>query len=94
MEGLTLNVFRKTWNRHFGCGAIEKYYTPFLNANHTLHFQNKEIRDILPEHNRISSILIPQVMSNKAEEFVWAVKKKPPAGDNSRRLFPSEGMYS
>ena len=73
MEGITLAVYRNVHSRFFP--GVEAYFTPFLSANQTLHFKGKEIRDILPEHNRISSILIPQVMSNKAEEFVWAVKE-------------------
>lgn len=74
MEGLTLNVFRKTWDRHFGCGAIEKYYTPFLNANHTLHFQNKEIRDILPENNEGMPVAV-QILTNKPDQLAWAVQE-------------------
>lgn len=74
MEGLTLNVFRKIWDRHFGCGAIEKYYTPFLNANHTLHFQNKEIRDILPENNEGMPVAV-QILTNKPDQLAWAVQE-------------------
>lgn len=71
MEGLTLYAFRQTHNSFFQ--GIDKYYTPFLVANQTLHFKKKEIREILPENNRDMNV-VPQVLSNKAEEFLWAVR--------------------
>lgn len=72
MEGLTLAIFRRIWAKHFGCGLVEKYYTPFLNANHTLHFQGKEIRDILPENNAGMHV-VPQILTNKPDQLAWAV---------------------
>ena len=59
---------------HHACfGGVSKYYTPFLVANQTLHFKKKEIREILPENNRGLEV-VPQVLTNKAEEFLWAVR--------------------
>jgi len=71
MEGITLAVFRRIHHRHFP--GIEKYFSPFLVANQTLHFHKKEIRDILPEANP-SVPLVPQILTNKADQMLWAVE--------------------
>lgn len=71
MEGLTLFPFRQV--HHVFYPGIDKYYTPFLVANQTLHFKKKEIRELLPENNAGLSV-VPQILANKPEEFVWAVR--------------------
>ncbi len=71
MEGLTTFPFRQVHHRFFP--GVDKYFTPFLVANQTLHFKRKEIRELLPENNK-DICTVPQVLSNKAEEFLWAVR--------------------
>ena len=71
MEGLTTYPFRQVHHSFFP--GIEKYFTPFLVANQTLHFKKKEIRELLPENNAGLHV-VPQVLTNKAEEFLWAVR--------------------
>ena len=71
MEGLTTFPFRQV--HHSFYPGIEKYYTPFLVANQTLHFKKKELRELLPENNA-GIHTVPQVLTNKAEEFLWAVR--------------------
>ena len=73
MEGITLHPFRLIHNQFFP-GCIDEYYTPFLVANQTKTFKNKEIRDVLPENNRGLRV-VPQLLANDAEEFVSAVEK-------------------
>ena len=72
MEGITLFPFRDVHHRHFP--GTERYFTPFLVANQTLHFKNREIRDVLPGNN-LGIHVVPQVLSNKAEEFLWAARE-------------------
>lgn len=70
MEGITLAVFRRIHQQYFP--GIDKYFSPFLVANQTLHFHKKEIRDILPEANP-GIYLVPQILTNRAEQMLWAV---------------------
>lgn len=69
MEGVTGYIYRNTHHIHFP--GIDKYFTPFLVANQTYHFKSKEILDVAPENNQ-GMVVVPQIMANKAEEFVWA----------------------
>ena len=71
MEGLTTWYFRQLHHTFFGGAA--RYYTPFLSANQNLSFQSREKAEIAPEHNQ-GIALVPQIMTNRADEFVWAVR--------------------
>ena len=72
MEGITLFPLR---NAHRQCfPGIDKYFSPFLVANQTLHFHQNEIRDILPRNNK-DIVLIPQILTNRADQMVWAMEK-------------------
>ena len=64
--------FRRVYQEFFP--GIDKYFSPFLVANQTLHFKNKEIRDILPENNE-GIPLVPQILTNKPYEMIWAIKE-------------------
>lgn len=71
MEGITGYPFRNTFQKYFP--GADRYYSPFLVANQTFHFKKKELRDVDPKNNDTLH-LIPQVMTNQAEQFVWAVE--------------------
>lgn len=68
MEGITGYVFRNA-HRAVYRGA-DRYFTPFLapGASHVL--SSREKNDILPENNR-NVCLIPQILTNRAEDFLW-----------------------
>ena len=72
MEGITGCLFRRL-HRQFFPGA-DRYYTPFLTANQTKHFKNKELRDIDPAENA-GVPLVPQVLTKDPVQFAWAVDK-------------------
>lgn len=64
MEGLTTYNFRTAWNRYYG--GMDKYFTPFIcNRN----MNSRERNDVLPEHN-VGMNTVPQILTNKAEEFL------------------------
>ncbi len=69
MEGITTYLFRNAFHRHFG-GAC-KYFTPFL-SNRGL--SSRERNDVLPEHNT-DIPLIPQILTNRSEEFLAVAKR-------------------
>ena len=64
MEGLTTYNFRTNWNRCYG--GMDKYFTPFISNR---HMNSRERNDVLPEHN-VGMYTVPQILTNKAEEFL------------------------
>ena len=80
MEGITQYPLRNIHRRMFG-DCVDKYFTPFLTAHHNNHFKKREKRDALPENIDLEVFddyghqIVPQIMSNKTESFVWAAKE-------------------
>ena len=66
MEGITTKTFRRVFRSHFS--GVDRYYTPFLVANHTHHFKQRELRELEP----FEDLLIPQVLTSDKDDFVWA----------------------
>ncbi len=71
MEGVTGYVFRNAHRRFYG--NITKYFSPFLAPNCSRKLSSRERNDILPEHNK-GIMLVPQVLTNRAEDFIWAAQ--------------------
>lgn len=69
MEGVTGYIYRNVHHTFFP--GTDKYFTPFVVANRTYSFKTKEKKDVAPENNRGMHV-VPQIMANKAEEFLWA----------------------
>lgn len=72
LEGITDSIFRNTFEKYYG--GIDKYYTPFLSPNSTYKFTTREFNHINPEKNDINKT-VPQLLTNKAEHFLWAVEE-------------------
>ena len=72
MEGITGYVFRNAHHRHFH--GIKAYYTPFISPNQTRKLTPRELNDVIPEHNEDVPV-IPQVLTNKADDFLWAAER-------------------
>lgn len=68
MEGITTYIFRRNFNKYFG--GIQRYYTPFLAS---MHLSRQETNEVLPENNE-GMTLVPQILSNKADEFIEITK--------------------
>ena len=77
LEGVTDSIYRNTFSDYYG--GIDKYYTPFISPNSTCKFTTREWKDINPEKNDINST-VPQLITNKAEHFLWAVGEIVPLG--------------
>lgn len=71
MEGLTVHTFRNNWNKFYG--GADKLFTPFIAAEGSRKMKSREIRDILPENNR-GIYLVPQIISNNADNFIRFAK--------------------
>lgn len=72
MEGITTYIYRNAHAAHFG--KMDKYYTPFLSLHKEKEFNHKELQEILPKHNEGLNV-IPQVLTNSAEDFLVAAEK-------------------
>ena len=68
MEGITGYVYRNAHHALFP--HVDLYVTPFLQPNQNHRFSSRERNDILPEHNK-GITLIPQILTNRAEDFIW-----------------------
>lgn len=68
LQGFTDFRFRNAFNKHFG--GIDTFYAPYIKLNGKLHIKPAYERDILPENNTNITV-IPQVMTNNAEEFLF-----------------------
>ena len=69
LEGITTMTYRRAYERNFG--GVDRYFTPFI-VNKKLGA--REIEGILPENNP-GETLIPQIMSNRAEDFIQVSKE-------------------
>lgn len=72
MEGLTGRVFRAAMTQHFP-GEL-RFYSPFISPTSSPDLRSKEMSDVQPEENR-GQTLIPQILSNHAEEFLFTAEK-------------------
>ena len=67
MEGITIHTYRNICNDMFP--YMDKFFSPFLVTKTKTVFSAKELRDIIPENNEGLS-LVPQVLTNHAEDFI------------------------
>ncbi|MFI3171056.1 MAG: tRNA-dihydrouridine synthase family protein [Eubacteriales bacterium] len=72
MEGVNTAFYRNAQNELFG--GVDKFYSPFLVPNDGIRFKRKQLMDILPERNQGIN-LIPQLLTNKVDDFVRASKE-------------------
>lgn len=67
MEGITGYIYRQAYETVFT--PLDKYFTPFINANLSGKFSSREWEDICPEHNQ-GRVVIPQILTNRSEDFI------------------------
>lgn len=83
LEGVTGYIYRNAHNAFFN--NIDKYFAPFIVANQGDGFKAREINDILPENNQ-GLVLIPQILTNNASDFIHTSKKIHQLGYNEINL--------
>ena len=66
-QGITDVVYRNVFKRHFR--GIDKYYTPFFTGIQKDNSRSLRGEEIDPAHNDVS-IVVPQILSNSAEEII------------------------
>ncbi|MGE0560557.1 MAG: tRNA dihydrouridine synthase [Flavobacteriales bacterium] len=71
LQGFTDFRFRNAFNKYFG--GIDTFYTPYIRFNGKMEIKPAFERDILPKNNTVKE-LIPQIMTNNADEFLFVAK--------------------
>jgi tRNA-dihydrouridine synthase B len=71
LQGFTDFRFRNAFHKHFG--GIDTFYSPYIKLNGKLVIKGSYERDILPENNDTLEV-IPQLITNDAEEFLFVAK--------------------
>lgn len=70
LQGFTDFRFRNAFHKYFG--GIDTFYAPYIRYGGKLEIKGSYQRDLDPENNHIPE-LIPQVMTNSADEFLHSV---------------------
>ncbi len=71
MEGVTDAVYRRTHHAHFG--GVQKYFIPFISPTQNLVLTPRERNNVSPEVNAGMNV-VPQVLTKKADHFLWAAQ--------------------
>ena len=71
LQGFTDFRFRNAFHHYFG--GIDTFYAPYIRLNGKLKIKQSYQNDLQPENNSTTN-LIPQVMTNDANEFLFVVK--------------------
>ncbi len=72
LEGITTRIYRRAYHDCFR--PMDKYFTPFLSPHTKRGFNAKELAEILPENNK-GMRLVPQILTNRAEDFLGTAEK-------------------
>jgi len=67
MEGATNYVFRKAYIKHFS--GVDKFFTPFITPHMKKGFSRSELMELNKDYNKGQN-LIPQILTNSAEDFL------------------------
>ncbi|MCW2120059.1 tRNA dihydrouridine synthase [Flavobacterium sp. 7A] len=71
LQGFTDFRFRNAQNKFFG--GIDTFYSPYIRLNGKLVVKPSYERDLLPENN-VGLEVIPQVITNDVDEFLFVAK--------------------
>ncbi|KAA1245803.1 tRNA-dihydrouridine synthase [Aquimarina sp. RZ0] len=71
LQGFTDFRFRNAFHQYFG--GIDTFYSPYIRFNGKVKIKPSFEKDILPENNTVPRV-IPQIMTNDADEFLFVVK--------------------
>ena len=71
LQGFTDFRFRNAQNKLFG--GIDTFYSPYIRLNGKMIIKPSYERDLLPENN-LDLEVIPQVITNDADEFLFVAK--------------------
>lgn len=94
MEGITGYIYRNAYQKYFE--PFDKYFLPFISPNPKGKLAPWEEADLLPEHNQ-NMYVVPQILTNRAEEFISTAKMIKKYGYDEVNLnlgCPSKGVVA
>jgi len=71
LQGFTDFRFRNAFHHYFG--GIDTFYSPYIRLDGKFVIKPNYETDILPKNNNTLEV-IPQIMTNDADEFIYVVK--------------------
>ena len=71
LDGITKAVYRRVWQRFFG--GADRCFIPYFSPTKEHLITKRERVELLPENNP-DAVLVPQVMTNRAPELIWAAE--------------------
>ena len=71
LEGVTDAVYRRVHHAHFD--GVEQYFIPFISPTQNLVLTPRERNNVSPEVNTGMRV-VPQVLTKKADHFLWAAQ--------------------
>lgn len=71
LEGVTTYVYRNAYHKHFR--PMDKYFTPFIVPHKEKKFSTREKKELSPENNQ-GLFVVPQLLTNNAEDFLKTAK--------------------
>ena len=72
LEGITGYIYRNAYEKLYG--HVDKYFAPFISPSDKYAMIPKERKDLLPENNE-GIVLVPQILTNKSNNFIDAAKE-------------------
>lgn len=83
LESVTTYIFRNTYHKYFL--PLDKYFTPFIVPHPNKRFNTREKKELSLEHNQ-GLYVVPQLLTNKAEDFITIAKEIVDMGYNEINL--------
>lgn len=71
LEGITTYAYRNAYHRCFR--TMDKYFTPFIVPHKEKKFSTREKKELSPENNQ-GLFVVPQLLTNNAEDFLKTAK--------------------
>ena len=71
LDGITKTVFRRVWNDQFG--GADRFFIPFFSPTSEHVMTSRDLKELDRARNA-GLELIPQVMTKRAEDFLWATE--------------------
>lgn len=71
LDGITKAVFRRTWQERFG--GVDRFFIPFFSPTDQHILTERHRRELDPAANEGLPV-VPQVMTRRAADFLWAVE--------------------
>ncbi len=77
MEAVTGFVYRNVYHSMFG--DMDKYFAPFITPTQKKVLRTRERKDVAPENNQ-GMYMVPQILTNNAEQFIETCEFLGPKG--------------